>query len=303
MVRHLPGVGVVAAAPEAGAVAGVAAVVDVDRGDADAVARDRLEVAHHVADARIAGDVDALPVRDRPASPPTAPARLKPRVETLPQPRIAARDLRLVDRADLVARVAGVGGDERVLGVEHLHQIADHAIGVDRRLVDSIHGRNFSRNACSAVRISSSSPRSCGRRPRVWTAPRQGLQRQLGVADQGVARLVAAVDVQRCRPCTGRSSSSRVGDGVAEAVGEEARADREQQVALAQEVLGQRAAHAERERMVLRERALALQRRQHRHLGQLGELRELGGGVGVEHALAHVEQRVAGRPAAPRPPP
>src|SRR6185436_11054187 len=45
VVGHLPGVGIVALAPEAGTVARVAAVVDVDRGDADLVARDRLEVA------------------------------------------------------------------------------------------------------------------------------------------------------------------------------------------------------------------------------------------------------------------
>ena len=52
-------------APEAGAIARVAAVVDVERGDPDAIARHRLEIAHHVADARIPGDVDALPLRCR----------------------------------------------------------------------------------------------------------------------------------------------------------------------------------------------------------------------------------------------
>src|SRR5687768_8229240 len=39
-------VGVVARAPESGAVARVTAVVDVDRGDPDFVAGNRLEVAH-----------------------------------------------------------------------------------------------------------------------------------------------------------------------------------------------------------------------------------------------------------------
>src|SRR6266498_3557228 len=59
VLRHLPGERIVAAAPEAGAVAGVAAVVDVQRRDPDAVARHRLEAAHHVADAGVAGDVHA----------------------------------------------------------------------------------------------------------------------------------------------------------------------------------------------------------------------------------------------------
>ena len=44
--------------------------------------------------------------------------------------------------------------------------------------------------------------------------------------------------------------------------------------------------------MVLREGALRLEGGQHRHLGQLGELQQLAGGVGVEHALADVEQRI-----------
>src|SRR5207245_6571241 len=48
---------------------------------------------------------------------------------------MAARDLRLVHRAGLIPRVARIGGDERALGVEHLHQITEHPIGIDRRLV------------------------------------------------------------------------------------------------------------------------------------------------------------------------
>src|SRR5260370_10463734 len=61
--RHLPGKRIVAAAPEAGAVTGVPTAVDVERRDPDAVTRYRLEVAHHVADARVAGDVHALALR------------------------------------------------------------------------------------------------------------------------------------------------------------------------------------------------------------------------------------------------
>jgi hypothetical protein len=60
--RHLVGVGIVAGAPESRPVARVATVVDMDGRDADLVARHRLEVAHHVAHARVARDVHALPV-------------------------------------------------------------------------------------------------------------------------------------------------------------------------------------------------------------------------------------------------
>src|SRR4029077_6168652 len=134
VVGDLPGVGVVPLAPEAGAVAGVAAVVDVDGGDADLVAGPSTGVAHHVADARVAGHVHALPVRvgelgrHRPGQAEAEGGDVAPA-------EVAARDLGLVDGAALVAGVAGVGGEERALGIEHLGEVAEDTIRVDRRLV------------------------------------------------------------------------------------------------------------------------------------------------------------------------
>src|SRR5581483_979234 len=101
------------------------------------------------------------------------------------------------------------------------------------------------------------------------------LQREPGVADDGVPRLVAAVDVERVDGALHDRLLRRVGDGVAEAVREEARADREQDVAAAEMMLGERAAHADGQRMILRERALGLERRQHRDLRQLREAPQL----------------------------
>src|SRR5207247_2484308 len=102
-----PRVGIVPGAPEAGAVAGIAPVVDVQRRDPDAVPCDRLEVAHHVADARVAGDVDALAVGIGELGRDGAGQAEAERGDVAPAEE-AARDLRLVDRARLVAGVAVV---------------------------------------------------------------------------------------------------------------------------------------------------------------------------------------------------
>jgi hypothetical protein len=118
------------------------------------------------------------------------------------------------------------------------------------------------------------------------------LQGELRVAHDGVTSLVAAVDVEDVHGALDDRLLVGVGHGVAEAVGEKARADREEQVALVQEVVGQRAADAHGQRMVFGEGALRLERRQHRHVRQLGELQELARGVGVIDTLADVEQRI-----------
>src|SRR3989304_8982119 len=111
MIGHLVGVGVVTGAPEPRPGAGVAAVVDVDGRYRDSVARHGLEVAHHVAHARVAGDVDALALRiselgrDCPRETETERGHVAPA-------EVAPRDLRLIDRAGLVARAAGIAGEK-----------------------------------------------------------------------------------------------------------------------------------------------------------------------------------------------
>ena len=202
----------------------------------------------------------------------TAPARLKPERRDVAPAEEAARDLRLVDGAGLVARVAGIGGDERGLRVEHLHQVADHPVRIDRRVVRLHQRPELRQELLLAGADLLDHLRPLARPPARRQLAGEGRERQLGVADHGVARLVAPVDVERVDRALHDRLLVGVGDGVAEAVGEEARADREEQVGLAEEVLGQRAAHAHRQRMVLREGALGLERRQHRHLRQLREL-------------------------------
>src|SRR5204862_7902192 len=100
----------------------------------DAVARDGLEVAHHVADAGVAGDVHALAIGIGELGGAGA-GQAEPQRRDVAPAEEPARYLRLVPRARLVARVAGVGGDERVLRIEHLHEVTEHAIRIDGRLV------------------------------------------------------------------------------------------------------------------------------------------------------------------------
>src|SRR5205814_8249612 len=80
------------------------------------------------------GDVHDLSVRERELRGERAGEAEAERRHIAPA-EIAAGDLRLEHRARLIARVAGVRGDERVLRVEHLHHLAVHTIGIDRRLV------------------------------------------------------------------------------------------------------------------------------------------------------------------------
>jgi hypothetical protein len=126
-------------------------------------------------------------------------------------------------------------------------------------------------------------------------------QHQPCVAQQGMIRDVALVEVALV--------VGGVDDGLARrnagrhAVPGEAAADAEHDVGLAevvQRVPGHRGpAGTERERMILREGALALEGRHHRRLEQLGQLAELLRRLRIEHALAGVDDgppRVAQHP-------
>src|SRR5262245_46250404 len=96
-------------APEPGPIPGVAAVVDVQGRHADPIARHRLEVAHHVADARVTGDVDALTAGIRELGRDGA-GQAEPEGRDVAPAEITARNLRFVHRAGLVPRVSRIGG-------------------------------------------------------------------------------------------------------------------------------------------------------------------------------------------------
>src|SRR5205807_10526828 len=108
-----------------------AAVVAVDRGDAEAVPGQRLKIAHHVGHASIPGNVHALALRIRQLGPEGC-RQAKAEGGYIAPPRETSRNLRLIDRTDLVARVPRVAGHEGIFGVEDLHQVTVHPVGVAR---------------------------------------------------------------------------------------------------------------------------------------------------------------------------
>ena len=132
--QHPVRVWVVAVAPEPGAVAGETAVADVGHRDADVLTHGYFQIAQHVADAGIAGYRDALPLgegqlcREGSCQSETQRGDVAPAQEP-------PGDQRVVHRAELVARVAGVVGDEGIVRIQRLHKVAIHAVRIDRRVV------------------------------------------------------------------------------------------------------------------------------------------------------------------------
>ena len=117
-------------------------------------------------------------------------------------------------------------------------------------------------------------------------------------ADHGDVRLaelsdLGGVDVEVDDRRAGREGRELAGDAVVEAG-----ADGDEQVALVEApVRPLRAVHAgpaEVELVRLGERALAHQRRHDRQPSDLGEVEQLGAGIGVERAAADVEHRLLG---------
>src|SRR5207253_7509235 len=124
----------------------------------------------------------------------------EPKARDVAPAEVAPWDLRLVDRAELVAGVAGVAGHERALWIEHLHQIADDPIRVDRLLVgfhqrkEPLHeGFPTSRDlVLKSLFLTDSAAPGLGEQ-----LLNQRLQAELTVADDRVARLVVSIEVER----------------------------------------------------------------------------------------------------------
>ena len=124
----------------------------------------------------------------------------------------------------------------------------------------------------------------------------QRLQRELGVADQGITDAEIFVQVSRIEG--GVNDRLALRHGYAVVGGGEAAADAQDHIGIPQELEDRfgdgSAARAERQRMRLGERALALQARGDRTLEQLGERLELRPGLGVVDALPGVDHRPLG---------
>ena len=184
--------------------------------------------------------------------------------------------MRLLERDDLVARMARVVRHDRARAVDDPHQLPDHAVGAERRRVR--------RSAAAATRSHERRVRTAAisRSPRCARSARRARRRARRAA--GAARAW-----RRRRSRTRRRSRSRgravVGDLPERRLrrhrrdverAREARADAEHEIGPAKKwsTAGRpRAARrAERERVVLGERALAVERRRDRRAGALGEL-------------------------------
>ena len=119
----------------------------------------------------------------------------------------------------------------------------------------------------------------------------------LDVADARELDVVAGPEVARVVGDLAERRLCRHGRDVQRA--REARADPEDQVGALEVLVDRRRARArgrsERERVILGEGALPVQRRRHRRRGALGEPDELVGGVRVEHPLTGHDHGVRGR--------
>ena len=109
-----------------------------------------------------------------------------------------------------------------------------------------------------------------------------------------MGRRVNAVDVELVEVALDDGLAGRVGDAMGETARRKAGADGKDNVALFQELSGVVAADADKEGMVLGESALGLQGGDYRRVGQLGQLLQLGGGLGVDDTLAGIDQGVLG---------
>src|SRR5436305_1751985 len=106
-----------------GPVAGKAPIADVHDGDPELLAQQNLKIAEHVAKAGLAGHRDRCPLwkrllcGNRSSQAEAERGDIAPAEET-------ARDQRVKNGAQLVARVAAFVSHERIAQIQHLHEIA-----------------------------------------------------------------------------------------------------------------------------------------------------------------------------------
>jgi len=244
-------------------------VVEHDRRDRNAAAHRGLEIEAGHAEGGVAHEVDAEFVgggdlgADRQPEPGAELVRLAPA-------DIAARPGRPVERVQLLARAAGIVGDDGFGGIDHPHELRDHPVGVDRPFVGA------------QLALPAAEPCLALARDLLGHAVRAGLaaepvthrldqlaEHELGVAEDAeiggkglvqVARVVGRVD----------DLLTRRDDWGGDAVAGKAAADAEQQIGFVQDVPpgpGKGAAAGpERQHVILREGAFAVEGGHHRGL-------------------------------------
>src|SRR5215510_3908523 len=130
--------GIMSWAPETGAIAGKATIADVQHRDAELLAQQNLEVSQHVAEACLPGHCNGCPIWKCLLGGDGGGETEAQRGDVAPTQE-PARDERVEDRTQLVAGVARFVRHERVAQVDYLHEIAIHAIWINRLLVGTHH--------------------------------------------------------------------------------------------------------------------------------------------------------------------
>ena len=273
-------------------------VVEHHRHDRDLRPHRGLHVQPGHTERRLAHQVDHALLRRRQLGPDGQPQSVAELCRLAPA-EVPARRFRLPHRHQLIARISGVVGDDGVGHVERLLQFADHPIGADRNLVRGevrfplpgefgAHRRHPRRRAV-AIAAHPGAVLAAVLRAHL-------LQHQPGIADRSQCHRVVLADILAAVGHLGERGAGghRRGEGVDRETG----ANSDDQVGFGEKARhrqgARQAAGTERERVVLRERALAGQRGHHRHLRQLGERHQFRAGLAVQYALAGHQDRVAG---------
>ena len=283
------GEGVVAGTPEAGAVTGEAAVTDVGHGNAQVLPQSHLQVAQHVAQARLAGYRYRGTVGvGQPGGYGTGPAEAQG--GDVAPAQEGPGNQGVVHGAQLVAGVARFVGDEGIIGVQNLHQPGIDPVGVDG-LVVGVHGLNVLGHAGIPLVFDLQGhilPGAGRLHGTVGQLVGQGLQGVAGVADDHAVGGVDLVDVQVVHVAVDNGLVDGIGDAVAEPTRGQAGAHSEDHVAVFQVIVYLPAPHPHEQGMIFGEGALALQGGNNRRVGHLGEGHQFLGRTGVDHPLAGV---------------
>src|SRR6266849_10788190 len=183
--------------PKPGAVSGKTAVADVHHGDPKLLSERDFEVAEHVAKPRLTTDRDGRPCRERLFGG-YGCCQAESECGDIAPTQKTAWYQRVIDGAQLIASIARFMGDERVMRIQHLHEIAIHPIRVDRLVVGChrlpVLGK--SRVPCRLDFSRNISGRPPGTGRSVGYFLDQGLQGEARVSDHCLSRRVDIVDVQ-----------------------------------------------------------------------------------------------------------
>ena len=203
----------------------------------------------------------------------------------------AAGDLRQADRAD----IAGVAAERLV------HLLVD-ALRLDRHVVEM----RLAQHRLLAVPAFGGPAGPVGQAAFGLARPRdldEQFQRRLGVRDDAVIRVEHAADLRRLDVDVNEVAAlgvdlDRPGVAVGPAVADAEHEVGGEQRGVAVAMAGLQSDHARHQTMVVGDRPPAHQRRNDRNAGQLGELDQQIGSVGVDDAAARDDQRPFRRRAA-----